>query len=193
MRAFRKVQTEYCVVLDDDARIGNGWFKEVLSYLGDGVAAVSGRSLLRGFGVGWDSALNKFRVKLGSKRLAAGDRGSTVNVLFRTSAVRDWEPSRVDVCAWEDYEIAQHIIQKGLTWLEVPTNCFHILSWMKFFMAYRYTKAMKKVLPPARLVKLILKLSGGIPYFIIRSLITRNRSYLFIAVQNFFTVLGVFR
>jgi len=180
--------------LDDDAIVSDGWYKEIVCHLKPDVAAVSGRSMLKGFGDMWDSSINAYRFRMGNKVLRLGDRMSTVNVLLKTDVVRDWVPSRPDVSAWEDYEIGQHILRKGYDVLEIPSCCYHILGWRKLVRnCFWSSQSMKKVLSSSKLIKLVLSLLVGVPYCFLKAVLHWNRVYLYTSIGNTFMLLGLFR
>jgi hypothetical protein len=193
MRAIQKVSTEYFVFLDDDAILCDNWYKEIVCHLEPNVAAISGMSLLKGFGDMWDLSINAYRFQNGNKTLKTGERMSTVNALLKTDVVRDWKPSRLDVEAWEDYEIGQHIIKKGFVVLGVPSCCYHFLGWKRFIKNGLWSsKSMKKVLSSKQLVRIVFKSLGGVSYYFLLAILRWNRAYLFVSIENAVMLLGLF-
>ncbi len=83
--------------------MGEGWLNKVLRYIAKDVGAVEG-------------------VSMKSKecvRISRYERGCLLATLIRKSAVQDWTPRRGFESNFEDYDITQHIITKGLRWLRV--------------------------------------------------------------------------
>jgi len=149
MRAIQKVQTEWFAFIDDDVEIDEGWFGALTKYVQNDVGAVQGILQIKGLGEKWDNALNT--TKISPSELKKGERGFTHNVLIRTKCVTDWKPSRSDLSAFEDYEISQHILNKGYRWLRVPVESFHKLSWAKIWdNAIWAMQGWKKLYPSSR-------------------------------------------
>lgn len=129
MRAIQKVETEWFIFLDDDVYITKKWFSEISKHIDDKVGAVQGFPIYKGAGK-WDTVLNALRPSNPSS-LSLGERGKTHNVLIKTDLVKDWRPSRPDLSSWEDYEITQHILKKGVKWMVCPVDTFHLRSFKK--------------------------------------------------------------
>lgn len=118
-KAISKVSTEWFAFIDDDVEVGPEWFKEVSSQIEPDVGAVEG--LLFNYGSHPDLMRNRNRIAGSAKvtDLRVGDRGKTHNVLIRTDLVKDWNPSRPDLEAYEDWELTQHILKKGYKWRRI--------------------------------------------------------------------------
>lgn len=128
-RAIQKVSTPWFAFIDDDILIGKKWFREVSAYAKQPhVGSVCGRTKEIGLGKSWDKAKNT--EQFFPKELKMGDWGYTHNTLIKTSLVKDWTPSKLDLSALEDYEITTHIISKGYKWMFVPvSDTWHIKTW----------------------------------------------------------------
>jgi hypothetical protein len=158
-RAIQRVETEWFLFLDDDVLLCDGWFEEALKYMRDErVGAIQGREFIYGFGEKWDSALNRFRWSKPDREYRLGDRGTCVNTLIRTEAVKDWNPPCLNLNAYEDFLITQHVIGKGYKWLDVRLPSWHRRGWKKHFTAaLRDMHAMKQVEPLNRRILWLLK------------------------------------
>jgi hypothetical protein len=151
-RAIQRVETEWFLFLDDDVLLCDGWFEEALKYMRDEcVGAIQGREFIYGFGEKWDSALNRFRWSKPDREYRLGDRGTCVNTLIRTEAVKDWNPPRLNLNAYEDFLITQHVLKRGYKWLDVRLPSWHRRGWRKHFMAaVRDMRGLKQVEPMSR-------------------------------------------
>ena len=126
-RAIQKVTTSWFAFIDDDVKIDESWFKTLASYTEKpNIGAVQGILCVKGLGKKWDRALNEPSKK--SICLKLGERGFTHNTLIRTELVRDWIPP-LNLSAWEDYSLTQHILSKGYQWKTVPTKSNHEKTW----------------------------------------------------------------
>ena len=122
MRAIQKVSTEWFAFIDDDVSILPKWFESLSKFIDEDVGAIQGIMRNYGFGGDLDKELFLWELKNNKKikSLKIGERGFTHNTLIRTDLVRDWKPSRKDLSAFEDYELTQHILNKGFKWLIIP-------------------------------------------------------------------------
>ncbi len=130
MHAFRKVQTEFFVTLDDDVIIPDNWFEQVSKYMDSSVAAVDGYLPVKGLG-SVDDVING-RLSTVPRKLEHDERPFLGDTLYRKEVFIDWEPSSPALSAWEDYEIGMHALKKNFTWVTVPlNNGYHLWSWEK--------------------------------------------------------------
>lgn len=131
MRAIKKVSTEWFAFIDDDFIILPKWFESLVKFIDNDVGAIQGIARTHGLGDVFDKDIFLWNLK--NKKinsLSIGERGFTHNTLIRTKLVRDWKPSRDDLSAFEDYELTQHILNKGFKWLIIPNfNAIHYKTW----------------------------------------------------------------
>jgi glycosyltransferase involved in cell wall biosynthesis len=142
MRAIKKVQAEWFAFIDDDVEIKEGWFQHLWKFVEDDIGAIAGCMDEYGLGERWDRVKSEFRRKKSKIRfLKKEERGWTHNTLIRTKVVKDWKPSREDLEAFEDYELTQHIINKGYKWLSVPSFDFarHRKTWKSIWEKGKWT------------------------------------------------------
>jgi len=133
MRAIQKVSTEWFAFIDDDVVILPKWFEGLAKFIDDDVGAVQG--IMREYGLGANLDKELFLLKLrnnkNKKSLNIAERGFTHNTLIRTDLVKDWKPSREDLSAFEDYELTQHVLEKGFNWLIIPNfRAIHHKTWL---------------------------------------------------------------
>ncbi|MDH5687533.1 MAG: glycosyltransferase [Candidatus Bathyarchaeota archaeon] len=170
MRAIQKVTTEWFAFIDDDVRIGPDWYKQVSTRVMPRVGAVCGRMTERGLGVSWDKAVNEQTGRIRQvTELRRGERGYTHNTLLRTALVRDWMPSRDDLEAYEDYEIAQHVLSKGFRWLVVPdVNAWHEKTWMRVWHNVIWgVEHQAKITSTRRILRQFLRTLFQIPHVLL--------------------------
>jgi len=131
MKAIQAVQTDWFAFIDDDVELPIDWFLTLKPYLnGDDVGAVEGGLSFKGLSNKLDQLLPEYVMP--KTELKLGERGWTCNTLIRTHLVRDWKPSSLNLSAWEDYDLTQHILRKGYRWIRVPViGGYHYVSWRK--------------------------------------------------------------
>lgn len=134
MNAIKKVQTEFFLFIDDDVVLLENWIPGALNQMLNKpeIGAIHGRQIPYGFG---KDVFNYLKIHYWEKTIEQkkGERGYTDNVLLRTESVRDWIPVRRDLVSWEDYDICQHVLRKGLKWLSQPVKAYHLRTWRKLF------------------------------------------------------------
>lgn len=145
-RAIKRVETEWFLFLDDDVALDDGWWDEAQKRMGPGVGAIQTRERLYGFGERWDMAINAFRQSKPEIAYGPRARGTCVATLIRTEAIRDWNPPDLDLDAYEDYLITQHIISRGWKWIDARLPAWHRRTWRKHFSAaIRDMRGLKRV------------------------------------------------
>lgn len=131
MKAIQKVKTEWFVFIDDDVEIDKTWFEIIIPLVKKkDIGAVQGSLLIKGLGDKWNKVLNSRTVF--PQELKIGERGCTHNTLIRTALVKDWIPSP-NLSSWEDYSLTQHILNKGYSWVVIPTKSHHKKTWNKIW------------------------------------------------------------
>jgi glycosyltransferase involved in cell wall biosynthesis len=166
-RAIRKVTTEFFAFIDDDVEISKEWFKTLMAYMKPDVGAVQGTLLIKGLGKIWDNALNKSKKRV--YELHLGQRGFLHNTLIKTELVRDWNPP-LDLSAFEDYHLTQHVLKKGYRWIVVPTDSYHRKTWKQVWgNAIWAMEGWRKLNPSpiSQLVKIILYLVSIVKQFLL--------------------------
>lgn len=126
MRAIQKVTTEWFVFIDDDALLGENWWPMIKKHIAEDVGAIEGRSYNVYDNPCINKALNDVKKTQGTIKLRRGERGTTICTLLRRDVVQDWKPSRKDLSAFEDYELTQHVLKKGYSWLSVDSDAWHL-------------------------------------------------------------------
>jgi hypothetical protein len=189
--AFGKVETEFFVSLDDDAFITPSWFSTIFSFMDENVGVVAGKHKKVGFGKSIDHEINKSRKP---RNLKKGERGLTVNYLGRTKLFKDWAPSSEELDCFEDYEITQHVLNKGYSWIEVLVDSEHrydgLLSIPK--KSFWLAGGMKKALPPKTLAIHAIKIVGFLLLNFVFLFVRRNRRLsIFNMYTNFCILAGV--
>ncbi|MEM2931139.1 MAG: glycosyltransferase family A protein [Thermoproteota archaeon] len=198
-RALDKVSTEWFLWLDDDVYLCDGWMREAVKHVRRDVGAIQGREWLHGFGEKWDLAVNRFRWSKPAVEYEPGHRGTLVNTLMRMEAVRDWDPPDLELYAYEDYLITQHVLSRGYRWLDVKLPSWHTRTWVKHFTAaIRDMRALKQVEPARskakRMVKLLLSTVFALIPFSAKRLGTVKmgiRVRVFLLYQNISCILGL--
>jgi glycosyltransferase involved in cell wall biosynthesis len=129
-KAIARVDTPWFIFLDDDIELGGSWWRDLVAAMQPGVGALTGALGVRGMGATWDAETNKWlrTQKIGPTEVSR--RASTHNALIRTDLVRDWAPSDPRLETYEDYELTQHVRGKGYSWLEIPTDAYHLKTWV---------------------------------------------------------------
>lgn len=118
---------EFLLFIDDDLFPFDDILSELLLNVEKNVGAVEGIPFVKGLGKWFDNSLNVHRMH--KIDLKSGNRGFTIVTLVRVNAVRDWNPPRL--VSFEDYDMSQHVLQKGYRWIKVPVSAVHIKSWRK--------------------------------------------------------------
>jgi glycosyltransferase involved in cell wall biosynthesis len=147
--AIQKVTTEIFAFIDDDVELDPSWFATLRPHIEKAeVGAVQGRLNNVGLGPEWSEALKKPYRK--PRSLELGDRGFTHNTLFKTELVRGWIPNK-SVSAWEDFELTNHVLERGFQFLQVSTESSHKTSWEKSRKNIRWgVSGRKKIYPSKR-------------------------------------------
>jgi len=149
MRAIQKVSTEWFAFIDDDVLILPKWFESLTKFIDKDIGAIQGIMRTYGFGEDMDKELFLWELKNNKKieSINIGERGFTHNTLIRTVLVRDWKPSRSDLSAFEDYELTQHVLEKGFKWLIIPNfRALHYKTWRELWTGTVWAiKGWKKI------------------------------------------------
>ena len=107
--------------------------------IAEDVGAIEGRTYIINDKPSINKAFNDHQKAKGSTELRRGDRGFLMCTLLRTKVVKDWKPSRNDLSTFEDYELTQHVLKKGYSWLVVDSDALHlrkITRWTKVKLEY---------------------------------------------------------
>jgi hypothetical protein len=128
-KAIARVDTPWFIFLDDDIELGERWWRDLVAAMQPTAGALTGTLGVRGMGTAWDAEINKWLRSQKTGPTEVSHRASTHNALIRTDLVRDWAPSSPRLETYEDYELTQHLRKKGYSWLEIPTNAYHLKDW----------------------------------------------------------------
>lgn len=118
------VDTDWFLFIDSDVEIPKGWFKNILSNLGEGIAVVHGYALaVSRSSRKWNEFIYSFsRVpKLIDVDSSNPDRvrGLLDATLLLRSAVEDWNPPSY-LPGFEDHHMLRHVVNKGYEWRMLP-------------------------------------------------------------------------
>jgi hypothetical protein len=191
MKAIQKVETPNFAFVDDDVIIGENWFKTVFSSMNDKVGAVHGNTVNVGLGHWITNGFRKHNVTK-YRTLKLGQRGFTTCTLIKTSLVKDWVPSTKDLSSYEDYEITQHILNKGHKWLSIPTDSLHKTDWKHISKSAVWgSEGWLKVCNPSKKEILIFILKKILAPFKFITYEYNMPIFVFQLYQNLYSIIGV--
>lgn len=116
-------RTDFIVYVDSDVILKRNWIQQMWKYMCDDVDAITGIVI---------SNMKMFRYQLKYERTKEiKNRGMYADTVIRKEVVDSWK-APIELDAWGDYSLTQHILQRGRKWLSVPVFIRH---------AYRYEPA----------------------------------------------------
>lgn len=190
MELIKKVKTPLFLFLDDDILYPEDHLLMLYSYFNDNnkIGAVQGFVSSCGLGDKWDDALNNSPLK---KTIKNANRLFASNIMIRTCSVKDWNPPR-NISGCEDWDLTDHIRNKGYDCLTVPSKIQHKVSWFKMiknavWFGNSYPNMFKKF-PLSYFLKLFLGIGKSIITFPINS-----RLSFYTICQNFFIISGMLK
>lgn len=182
-----RVTTRLFAFIDDDIKIDSNWYESLYYYmLKNDVGAVWGTT--KGEGFGW---MNKYSYDaIGLKELKYGERFNTNNCLIKTEFVKDWIPS-YGVNCYEDLDLGNHIMIKGLKVLFVPSTAIHDKGWNELkrsalWAGYRYVEGY----PDSNKIREYIRRMIS-PF---KSIIFRGIPHsIYVFYRNFWFIIGMIR
>jgi hypothetical protein len=143
---IREVKTPLFVFLDDDVTLPDSWFTQMMQYWNEKVGWLEGYSVPTN--PDWLCKYENYRLKkLRPMVLTRKNRGSTLDTIIRTDAVRDWR-SRPDMRMFEDKALCDHAAKKGYKCLKVPVKSIHNNKFYDYYShVFDEAQEMKKYFP----------------------------------------------
>lgn len=125
-KGIRASDTEWILFVDDDVIVPSNFMERMEQYIDERTGAlwsacVSTMEPLRSIKISY------FERKLGPRGfyiIQPGERGFTNSTLIRRELIKDIEIS--DMTAWEDWAIAQRVMESGMDWKVVRVFSDHI-------------------------------------------------------------------
>lgn len=119
--AIQAVGTEWFVFVDADVVLSDTWIKEMY----DNMQYCLGFNFLGGMvGYLYRNKEQEEDLKIHCDTRVITDRMFTHNTIIRRKAVVDWKPN-LELNAYEDYSLTQHMIKKGYMCFAVRVLSFH--------------------------------------------------------------------
>jgi len=137
-KGIRASDTEWILFIDDDITIPSNYIESMEKYIDEGVGAlwspcVSTLEPLRSMNI---ADLERKLGERGYFTIKPGERGFTNSTLIRRELIMDLDIS--DMNTWEDWALAQKVMESGLEWRVVrvysdhnheDTDYFYKTSW----------------------------------------------------------------
>lgn len=143
-KAIQAVTSEWFAFVDDDVRLGAGWFDVVKRFMGNDVGAVS-----------------SYDNNLGMKVSELYYQGFCSATLVRRNVVAGWFPKYPQFVV-EDFDLLSFVRSRGYRWLSVPAPLWHYHSLVKGFVNARWQGVNYRwAFPDRRLLKRVLRFYGG--------------------------------
>jgi|GEM_PF-3550107 len=191
-RAITRVKTEWFMFIDDDIILSPTTFTTLAKHMAHDIGAIQGDPEIIGLGSKWDESLSRYAHKDGVYYIKLGQGGNASILLMKAEAVRDWEPSRPDLSAYEDYELAQHVLKKGYHWVGVPVDAKHVRSWKKTAKSATWgAQGWKKSLRPTLSQRLKRVLTFAIAPFVMLKNFRDVRLFMYQCWVSFFVIVGL--
>jgi GT2 family glycosyltransferase len=146
MNCIKEVKTSIFAFIDDDIVIDEYWFNMLYQFMKDeNIGAVCGKERINGLGI-LDKYIQTYD-NMSITEITRKGRFNTSNCLIKTELVKDWVPTFGLNC-YEDFDLGQHILNKGKKIYSVPSTAIHNKDFSSFkksalWQGYEYKDAHK--------------------------------------------------
>ena len=183
-----QVKTPIFAFIDDDMEIDKYWFNMLYQFIKDeNVGAICGKERIAGLGV-LDKYIQTYD-NVSITEITGKGRFNTSNCLIKTELVKDWVPTFGLNC-YEDFDIGQHILNKGKKIYSVPSTAIHNKDFSSFkksalWQGYEYKEAHKGNNKTTK--QCIKKIYQPFYYLLMRGFPT----FIYCAYVNFWFIIGI--